>query len=92
MPVMIPTAIIEESCVSQGVESYTSQYPRFEDLWIALTWRIAREPKCGQACRNGIHYILKSDSNLRQFGFPVITLMYRIESDGLVVTNLLVVP
>lgn len=81
--------IIEESGVAAKRDTVTEDYPRFESMWIGITWLIARVgDKLGATKTiNDIEYRLHVFSP-RSDDFPEVTLLYKIDKDTVTICDI----
>jgi hypothetical protein len=72
---------VEEPHVTQAVAVAYLEYPRFHDLYEALTWRLARDPFPSAAVQIAPDtYILRSVT-WEYEGFCTITMIYTVGFD-----------
>lgn len=86
--------IVEETQVSAVVDAARAKFPRFDELWDAWMWRLARSPAIQAYKIPNTHpetYLIKSP-DLSQYKLPhSITLMYRFDDHEVKVIHLRVV-
>ena len=70
--------IIEEPLVEARINQAREFYPRLSEVWDALLWRLARDPKCGMKQPvPGDWYALKT-LPWRAGNVPSITILYQV--------------
>ena len=73
--------IREEKPVSQAIEEAKAKYPRIEEIYEGLAWRLAREPEVGYQLPNVSPptFIYKIQPTLTDQ--PAISVLYRYSDD-----------
>ena len=80
---MFPRTIIEEKLVEARINQALKFYPRLTEVWDAILWRLARDPRCGtQQPGSGDWYALKT-LPWKAANVPSIILLYQV-TDGVV--------
>jgi hypothetical protein len=73
-----PRTIIEESLVEARINQALTFYPRLNEVWDTLLWRLARDPTCGMKQPvPGDWYALKT-LPWKAGNVPSITLLYQV--------------
>lgn len=65
-------SIVEEEEAEKALDRCRRKYARFEDFWLAWTWRLARGPEIGALKLSGTNpamYLIKPQ-DLSFFGLP----------------------
>lgn len=79
--------IIEERLVEARINQARAFYPRLNEVWDALLWRLARDPHCGQKqLVPGEWYALKT-LPWKAGNVPSITLIYQIQGHAVVLQS-----
>jgi hypothetical protein len=74
-----PRTIIIERLVDARIRQATELYPRLNEVWEALLWRLERDPTCGMKQPvMGNWYALKTIA-WRAGRVPSITLLYQVD-------------
>jgi hypothetical protein len=81
MPHRAPRTIIEEKLVEARINQALNFYPRLAEVWDAILWRLARDPRCGTKQPGpGEWYPLKT-LRWKAGNVPSIALLYRLSGD-----------
>lgn len=72
--------IVEEDSVQDAVDGARGQFPRVDDVFEALKWRLARRPDSGTQIDSRGTYLLKT-ADICVDGAPVLTGMYTFDDD-----------
>lgn len=72
--------IREEHCVSEAIDKAKSKYPRIDEVFDGLKWRLARDPESGFELPNtdSPKYLIKPDPPLKNL--PIITILYEFDA------------
>lgn len=76
--------VIEEDAVSKAVEEAIERYPQAGDMFNALVWRIARDPRSGAELEDTGKWIIKLPT-VKGIGNPVLVATYTFDEDEVVV-------
>lgn len=81
--------VVEEHAVAIARDTFTKQRPRFEELWIGISWLLARKGH-----ELGIHRKINGvDNRLHVVGaisdsMPEVTLLYTVSDDAVVILKI----
>jgi hypothetical protein len=79
--------IVEEKLVEARINQALEFYPRLREVWDALIWRLARDPRCGQRQgTQGDWYALKTVP-WKVANVPSIMLIYQLKGDTVVLQS-----
>jgi hypothetical protein len=79
--------IIEERLVEARINQARAFYPRLNEVWDMLLWRLARDPRCGQKQPvPGEWYALKT-LPWKAGNVPSITLLYQIQGHTVILQS-----
>lgn len=68
--------VVESNEATQVIDRERKKYPRFDDLYEGLQWRLARRPESGvKILRMEGYYIIKT-IDWGKLGIPVMRLLY----------------
>lgn len=74
--------IIEEDSVVEKLAEISKLYPRVEDLFDALKWRLARKPEDGIPILKPDFLVIKTDLlDIQNGSVPVIRVLYSFTED-----------
>lgn len=81
--------IIEQQEVADTCDAFLKDYPRFEKLWLGITWLIARKGHELGAHRNinGSEYRLYVVAAAAE-DLPEVTLLYTVEKDTITIYHI----
>lgn len=75
--------IIEEKLVEARINQAREFYPRLAEVWDAVLWRLARDPRCGMKQPGpGEWYALKT-LPWKAGNVPSITLLYQVSEHAI---------
>jgi hypothetical protein len=82
-------AIVENDGVATKRDAVTKDFPRFDSLWIGITWIIARKgDKMGiNKFVNGVEYRLHVFAGVSD-DFPEVTLLYTVDKDSVIIHDI----
>ena len=82
-------SVIENDGVAAKRDSATKDFPRFEELWIGISWLIARKGDVLGAHRmvKSIEYRLHVVEPVSD-DFPEVTLLYTIDKDNVTIHDI----
>lgn len=84
--------LVEEPHVTVAIAEAYLAYPRFHDLYDALTWRLTRDPYPLEALQIAPDTYLVKSVNWDYPGFCVITLIYTVSLSHVCVEDFRVDP
>ena len=82
----VARTIIENDNVASKIDEAKEQYPRSEDVWEGLKWRLALKPEQGEDNSEGF-YLMKS-TDLFVPAIPILTVLYTFNREQVEVLDI----